>query len=94
MWNIDIPSPKGALRLPSKKIGDTILNIRGALRFRGEEVVELIQMAKHKTASSATKDKVVKVRLTVNKSEVKKLTRVARWEKASQDTSLALTGRD
>lgn len=53
-------------------------------------------MAKRETASNTTNttSKVVKVRLTVNKSEVKKLTRVARWEKASQATSFELTGRD
>lgn len=51
-------------------------------------------MAKGETVSDAKTAKVVKVRLTVNKQEAHRLGRVTRWEKASQTTSLELTGRD
>lgn len=57
-------------------------------------MLELTRMAKSETVSDSKSAKVVKVRLTVNKQEARRLGRVTRWEKDSQATSLELTGRD
>lgn len=55
-------------------------------------------MAKDEIVSDAATRKddgrLVKVRLSVNRAAARKLGRVTRWEKKSQDTSLELTGRD
>lgn len=51
-------------------------------------------MSNGERVSDEKKTKLVKVRLTVSKVAAKKLSRITRWEKDSQSTSLALTGRD
>lgn len=46
------------------------------------------------TKKTVTVDKdTAKVRLTLNKATARKLGRVSRWEKSSEETSLELTGR-
>lgn len=51
-------------------------------------------MTKRETVANENPRKIVQVRLTVSKTEARKLTRVTRWEQRSQATSLELTGRD
>jgi hypothetical protein len=57
-------------------------------------MLELTQMPKGETVVKDEDAKVVKVRLTVNARAAHKLSRVTRWEKQSEATSLELTGRD
>lgn len=47
-----------------------------------------------KAANKRDDNHVVKVKLSVSKTDARRLGRVTRWERSSEETSLELTGRD